>query len=282
MSEPSSTSQPFAGAVIAYNPSSADISRIMRLARNLPLLIAADNSEPPVTPVDGIDWIPMGGNKGVGAALNACCLRADSLGYRWLLALDQDTELSAESISTYLRAFATLEDKDSAAVVTPRLDENDKPTHGEEKVRDLVLAMTSCSFLNLEAWSKIGGFAEQLFIDEVDHEYCLNAKRHGYRVVRLMDALVAHQPGQLKEVRTNRGAAHMTWHPPDRLYYIARNYWYLRRQYASDFPEVVAERGNQVWIKYKEHLRFHPQKIRSLWALFKGTLHGLFGRYGKA
>lgn len=273
--------EPIAAAVVVFQPSPEQLSRIADLRAGFDALITADNSEPPVAPIEGTDWIPMGGNKGVGAALNACCLRAGSLGYKWLLALDQDTELSAESISRYLLSFANFEDKESAAVVTPRLDENDVPAH-DESVRELVLAMTSCSFLNLEAWSRIGGFAEELFIDEVDHEYCLNAKRHGYRIVRLMDALIPHQPGRLKEVRTKRGVAHMTWHQPDRLYYISRNYWYLRRQYASDFPEIVAERGSQVWIKYKEHLRYHPHKLRSLWALLKGTVHGLLGRYGRA
>jgi rhamnosyltransferase len=47
------------------------------------------------------------------------------------------------------------------------------------------MVMTSGCLTNLAIWDESGGFSDELFIDEVDHDYCLNVRRHGYRVVRL-------------------------------------------------------------------------------------------------
>ena len=134
------------------------------------------------------------------------------------------------------------------------------------------------SLVNISIWRELGGFAEELFIDEVDHEYCLRAKSYAYRIMRMGSILIPHKPGETREVA---GGKIVDWHPPIRLYYLARNYWYLKRKYARRFPSVIADRKRLVAAKYKAYLRYHPNKAASIAALLKGALHGLMGRYGR-
>lgn len=272
---------PYAVSVIAYNPDDEQIERMKNLSAIAPYLIVADNSEQPAEPIEKSDWIEMVGNKGVGAALNACAQRALEMGYDWLLTLDQDTEIDKETLDTYIEAFRKFDDKDFTAVAAPLLDDRDGKQESEGSVRDLDLVMTSCNLLNLHIWKDIGGFTEELFIDEVDHEYCLNARWHGYRVVRLLDARIRHYPGHLMTLETRHGPTLVSWHPPKRLFYIARNYWYIKRKYGKVFPGIVRERGTLVKAKYKEYLRYHPNKLRSLWALVSGTFDGFLGNFGR-
>lgn len=273
-------SKTVAASVVIFNPEAQQLERVHHLATLFECVIVADNSEPAIEPIAGVEWVSMGGNRGIAAALNEVCRRATELGFEWTFTLDQDTDVALANLDNFLEAFNAYNEKDATAIVAPRTDDRDLRSAGESNVRKLAMVMTSGCLTNLDIWAKVGGFAEELFIDEVDHEYCLNARRHGYRVVRLLNALIPHQPGRFLEVKTGDGTALMTWHPPKRLYYIARNYWYLRRKYGKVFPEIVAERGSQVWIKYKQHLRYHPNKLRSLGALLKGTIHGFFGRFG--
>ena len=216
----------------------------------------------------------MAENKGVAAALNAAAARARDEGYDWLLTLDQDTDVPEETLIDYVTQALKLPDLDQVAVIAPNLGDGES----SNEIEETFLVMTSASLINLSIWRTLSGFEEDLFVDEVDHEYCLRAKSQGYHVIRMGNVLVPHKPG---ETRTVAGGKEVDWHPPQRLYYLARNYWYLKRKYARRFPSVIAGRKRLVAAKYKAYLRYHPNKLRSLWALTRGTLDGFLGNYGR-
>ncbi|MBA3726390.1 MAG: glycosyltransferase [Armatimonadetes bacterium] len=270
-----------AASVVLYKPDSAQIERVRRLAAMFPVVVVADNSEPQLEPIDGLEWVAMGENKGVAAGLNACAKRASELGYKWLLTLDQDTELEPADWSGYLAAFNAFGDKANTAVIAPRFNLQDPLEPGDGPVRDLEIVMTSANLLNLEVWKKMGGFTEELFIDEVDHEFCLRCRLAGHRVVRLIDAHIAHRPGKVLTVMTRRGAIALDWEPPNRLYYIARNYWFVKRRFGKEFPGVIASRRGLLLAKFREWLRYHPSDIAGAYQLIRGTLHGVLGRFGR-
>jgi rhamnosyltransferase len=168
----------------------------------------------------------------------------------------------------------SLDDLDNIAVIGPAL--GDESPSG--KIEEVDMVISSGSLVNLSIWDELDGFAGELFVDEVDHEYCLRAKTHDYRVVRMGNIVLPHVPG---ESRTVAGGKVVDWHSPQRLYYIARNYWYLRKRYSQSFPHVIAGRKRLVLAKFKAYLRYHPHKLASIGALLKGTLHGILGRFGR-
>jgi len=263
-----------AAAVVLHNPAADDLDRLQASIGGTIEVIVVDNSEPQLEPEQSITWISMGENKGVAAALNTAAARARDEGYDWLLTLDQDTNVPEETLVDYVTQALKLPDLDQVAVFGPNLGDGEP----DGQVEETFLVMTSASLINLSIWRTLGGFVEDLFVDEVDHEYCLHAKSHGYSVIRLGNVLVPHKPG---ETRTVSGGKEVDWHPPQRLYYLARNYWYLKRKYARRFPSVIAGRKRLVLAKYKAHLRYHPNKIRSLWALTRGTIDGFLGNFGR-
>ena len=55
--------------------------------------------------------------------------------------------------------------------------------------------MQSGNLVNAAADEKLGDYKEEYFIDCVDYEYCLRAKRYGtYRIVQCGSAVLKHQP----------------------------------------------------------------------------------------
>lgn len=269
-------------SVVIYNPTPEQASNLQRLSElSVGDLIVADNSEPSSHLYVGTEKISMNGNKGIGAALNACAATALSKGYDWLLTLDQDTELDEATLNHYIREFEAFPDKIDAAIIAPVLDDRIMSEESPGKVTDLDIVMTSCNLLNLRIWKEIGGFDEDLFIDEVDHDYCLKAKLNGYRIIRLENVQIRHYPGKIVVLNTRHGAQPTSWHPPRRLYYMARNFWHLKRNYQKAFPQVIAERKRLLFGAFYAYTRYHPNKIASIRALIKGVLHGWIGRYGR-
>ena len=274
-------SRRIAASVVTFNPKPEQLERLRHLAAMFPAVVVADNSEPPAAPVHGVHWVPMHGNKGIAAALNAVCKQAKELGYEWLFTLDQDTDVEQEALDGYLAAFAAFDDKDGTAIIAPRTDGRDVRKPDEGDVRELEMVMTSGCLTNLAIWERIGGFADELFIDEVDHEYCLRARQNGYRVVRLLNAYLPHQPGRLMTIIARRGPTLVGWHPPKRLYYIVRNYFFMKRRYKEVFPEVISERRRLIIAKFKEYLLYHPNRHKAVPAMVLGAIHGFLGRFGK-
>lgn len=271
-----------AASVVTFQPNAEQLEHVRHLSTLFDCVIVVDNSDPSIEPVPGVEWVSMGGNKGIAAALNAVCKRAKELGYEWLFTLDQDTDVDREHLDVYLEAFRAFNDKDGTAIVAPRTDGRDLLLPGETAVRELEMVMTSGCFTNLDIWEKIGGFSDELFIDEVDHDYCLNARQHGYRVVRLVKAYLPHQPGRLMTILTLRGRPTLVaWHPPIRLYYIVRNYFFMKRRYKDVFPDVIAERKRLIVAKFREYLLYHQDRWPSVFAMVKGAIHGFLGKFGK-
>jgi rhamnosyltransferase len=250
-------------SVITFHPTGEQLKNIKYLRTFLTVFVVDNTSD----------------NKGIAWALNQAARQAHDQGYEWLLTLDQDSHLSVEDFDNYVAAFTKV-DKTGVAAVVPVVDP--LVSAGEPGSQEEVLtAMTSTMLLNLRIWQEVRGFSEQLFIDEVDTEYCLRVKLHGYRVIRLSDVIIPHQPGKAITINTKWGERLVAYHPPSRIYYIVRNFWFLRRFYSNAFPEYIAEKKRNVIQKHKEYLKYHPRKIVSAYHLLRGTLHGMIMRLGR-
>jgi rhamnosyltransferase len=94
----------------------------------------------------------------------------------------------------------------------------------------------------------LGPFRDDLFIDQVDHEYCLRAHRNGYDVVQVGDAVIEHTLGD-RTVHSVGGLPVVTSnHSALRRYYITRNRLMVARQY----PDLPTYRRLQRWQTFSE------------------------------
>lgn len=126
-----------------------------------------------------IYYLTSGKNVGIGYALSTICATAYSHGYQRLLFLDQDTGISRQTlefIETYPKSLPTDTQHQYAAMVFSgqRAD-----YHSLQEVR---LAISSGSLFNLSALQQIGWHNEKYFVDCVDYEFCLRARRCGFKI----------------------------------------------------------------------------------------------------
>lgn len=225
--------------VILYHPDAKVLGNIKTYLDDVEQLLILDNSEQGrqnselaamLSELPHSRYIAFGDNLGISYALNYALKQAD--GYDYLLTMDQDSSFSAGMVEKYKQAIIDFPDK-KVAMFAGNYDHktNNISYKYEKKV------ITSGSMLKVDIAKEVGGFDEQLFIDEVDSEFCYRARKYGYKIVMLYEVQFVHKLGELKEEVNLFGHRKMCLdcHEPIRMYYIIRNRVYVMKKY----PQVI-------------------------------------------
>ena len=274
-----------AACVIVYYPDKEVLENIRTYIDSVNKIYLLDNTptqdiSPQIVAsfndVQKVEYISFGTNVGMGQALNYAARKAIEDGYSWLLTMDQD---SAFLDDTYFNLLAKYVNKvREAALFSPmHLDLGT----ADGNLKELDITMTSGNVLNLAIWSQIGGFNDSLFIDEVDHEYCLRAKLANYKIMQVNIRLF-HKLGKYYRVRLFGKNRFMFVHSPVRLYYIVRNNFYMFRQFYREFPRLIADRKKELLKSIFINIILDPTRaVPKLRNVLKGYKHARKGIFGK-
>ena len=273
-----------AGVVVLYNPDPIVIQNIQSYLPFLYVLYVIDNSESPNMNIveqlrelgEKIKYIALGENRGVAYALNLGATLAIESGADWLLTMDQDSSFEGDSASKLVEYCESLEDE-RVAIVTALHVDSDIVVYKKEKKLFPHIAMTSGSMVNLRNYEKIGPFRDEFFIDFVDTEYCLRAKRNDLTVLTLKDVVLQHKVGKPKKVLFFT----TTNHPPIRRYYITRNRIAVWREYYSVDPDYVRFDMACFVRETAKILLGEDRKLEKMQMIMKGIADSLRGKFGK-
>jgi rhamnosyltransferase len=173
---------------------------------------------------------------GIAGALNVAARRAIDQGFSWLLTMDQDSKFLGDGFAQLVQALDLLPPK--TAVLGPDyLDQG----RSAARPRPVGLLIQSGTLVHLPSWQAIGPFDESLFIDGVDHDYCLRARLGGYGVYEWPQSRLSHALGDLHPLPSWFFALHrhkksgISFHKPYREYYEFRNNLWLLRRYGLAF-----------------------------------------------
>lgn len=213
-------------------------------------------------------------NLGIAAALNQIMLSGKKLGYRWVLTLDQDSVAPNNIIDSNWKLMQ--ESKDVAiisAVIMDRNVQHKKAKRDNSKpYSEVENCITSSSLTSVEIWESIGKFDEYMFIDEVDIEYCLRARKKGFRILRNNDVILSHAIGNIKEVNFFGKWITIRNHSAFRKYYQIRNLFYMSKKiYNRILPSV--------WLRtataYFKVIFFEKDRKKKLKEMNRGLVDGL-------
>lgn len=260
-----------AAVVVFYNPSDANIQNIKKYEQSVDQLFIVDNSDDDIIRYQDtkkIKYIKLHENKGIAYALNKGAKEAIAQGFNWLLTLDQDSQITKEIIGN-LKKYLETHDTKKIGLISPYHDiQTEEEIKGDEE--EMIEVMTSGNIINLEAYQKIGGFKDWLFIDCVDTEYCMNLNIHGYKVLRLNKIKMKHQLGNLK-IHTLFGKKYPCYnHGPIRRYYIVRNNLYINQMYHEKYPDYCEHLLRVQKGQVKRILAFEKEKRKKLTMMYRG------------
>ena len=237
-------------------------------------------------------------NVGIGAGHNIGIRRAIDQGSKFVLLLDQDSQVGLNMVVKLRSAYAALNEKGvQVAALGPQYRDADNGMlsrfvkvgmfrfiHcGCENNTSLVNAdflVSSGSLLPVAALEVVGLMDENLFIDHVDTEWCFRAKSKGLQIFGLCGAVMTHELGeQRKEVWFLRKRT-VPFHKPFRYYYMFRNSVLLyHRNYMPlnwKFADIVRCLKMVVFFSWAAENRLTCLKMMSL-----GVIDGLKGITGK-
>ena len=278
--------------VVTRNPDAGLADRLGVLAGGVSGLVVVDNGSGSADFLAGLSRLPLRlrvvrnpGNRGLGVALNQGWAEAERAGFGTVLFLDQDSEPAPEMPGILCRVLA--EAPGPVAVVGSNYHDVHKRRlavrcRAAEAFVERTTVITAGSLVPVRVLRALGGFREDYFIDSIDHEFCLRARREGYRVLLACPALMTQRIGRpARHVGLLRGLAAFD-HPPGRKYYIARNVLLTVRSHGRREPlwglrqlvRLLAEGGSIVL--------FEGEKRAKLSAFLRGLGHGLAGRSGPA
>lgn len=209
--------------------------------------------------------------------------------------LDEDTDTAA--LAAFLASSTTREAmvRDDVAAVAPLYVERATGLPGAHiqlrrfswmflgREPDGPVAVTflinSMSLWRLDALRRIGRHNTVLAVDHVDTDYCLRAKRLGYRLILNPAVRFLHSIGARRQYRFLGRTMQSGGHGPERREAIARNTVLLARHYAWHYPAFAALCAARLAYECLGILLAEDDKWPKIRALASGAVAGVWRRY---
>lgn len=213
--------------------------------------------------------ISSGKNIGISKSLNLALEHASKDKYEWLLTMDQDTSFERNDFSSFLNSFENI-NKKNLIIFSPIHNKKFITTNIIEKE----FVMTSANIINVEKSLKINGFNDKLFIDEIDHDFCFKSIINKYKIIVNENIAVNHSLGK-KDIRN------VTIYPALRLYYMCRNYLYIREKYNDINNDFFKLRDKYLIKFFIRHLIYSSEKFKCLKMILLGMFDYKNNKFGK-
>lgn len=184
-----------------------------------------------------------GKNNGIGIALNEMINYSKNYNANFFWTFDQDSLPDSNLLNAMLKIISLNNLGEKVAAYSPAFVDKRgnvdilpifrlgrffvkkiKPVNNCEKTETDIM-ITSGMLLSVQEFSHIGDYREDFFIDHVDTEWCLRAKKLGYKLYTLPGCVMKHE---LSEEKPKRLFGRLLLkYSPLRRYYQFRNTVYL-------------------------------------------------------
>ena len=288
--------------IVTYHPTGSMVAELFAaLQHQVSRIVVVDNHSSPELqdfirkklPVNG-ELICLESNWGIGAAINLGLVEAKKRGADAVILFDQDSVPMPGMVASLHVALAEKQEEGEkvAAVGSCYLDQRKQVEPAFIALQGWTLRRTPCAgagvisvdhlissgcLISMGALDVIGGMNAKLFIDYVDTEWCIRARRRGYMLYGVGAAKMSHNIGD--ETATLFGLE-LPVHSALRNYYLLRNgIWLVRRPWVSAAWRMVVMR--RLLLSYLFFSLFVGDRFENWKMMNLGVWHGITGRMGK-
>lgn len=276
--------------IVTFHQDDGFLNRLERVQNQFPLVIIVDNSSPPSVlsgnrpGLPNVHLVTNRTNLGIAAALNQGVNLAMQEGFEWVVTLDQDTILAMEMLATLLDVYQK-SGGGNVVIGSNYWDSHRKRNFiqcadTETGFQERKTLITSGTLAPLSLFKTMGYFREDYFIDSVDHEFCLRARAHGFRILISCRPVMEHSIGARVEKASWLRQFMSFNHSPVRKYFIARNTIATVKLYFFQEPMWGMRQIWRLLSDFASILLFENDKAKKITAFMVGLVHGLFGKMG--
>ena len=277
-----------AAVVVLYDPEISVLDNLNSYINQVDKLFVVDNSDKinrqlieKIKCLNKTEYIWNKTNIGIAAALNIGTKKAMEEGFEYLLTMDQDSEAPPLMVSNLLECFSQ---DHKIALVSPLLHHpigRNVAYRNTKPCEQVLFVWTSGNLLKLNIFKMIDGFKEDLFIDYVDHEFCLRLNNMGFKIFVCNNTILKHNLGKIKEINLFFRKVYPTNHSALRLYYRTRNRFYVKKIYKNIFPEFFKQTSKDFWMSYLKVILFEKSKLKKIKMTTLGYLDFKRNKFGK-
>lgn len=278
--------------IVTYHPSARMVDNLLQVLPQVQGLVVVDNG----SSVDelrpwrdasqrlGFHLIENEENLGIATALNQGVDWALQEDFLWVVLFDQDSRITENFVDLMFATWEAHPARERLCSVHPKYI--DPETRTEPLVRRAgdggpIVSMTSGALMPAWVFKRLGMFASDFFIDDVDTEYCLRARAAGYLIADSRSAVLFHSTGQPWSASFLGFKFRPSDHSATRRYYMSRNRIVVYRRYFNKFPRwvmLLASASSRETIKC---LIAEDDRARKLRNCLLGAWDGLTGRMGR-
>jgi rhamnosyltransferase len=247
----------------------------------------------------GFELLPLEHNVGVAAAHNLGIAKARTVGADSVLLLDQDSLPAANMVVMLAGALRALERSGEmvAAVGPCHVDQGSRTQapfvrfgflsnshvycggQPDPAYIDCDHLITSGTLISLASLDRIGGLDEELFVDNVDTEWCFRAISNGFRLFGVCRAQMSHSVGEGRVKTWVPLSDDVVVHGPIRLYYIVRNHVLLYKRFYVPRRWILQDVPRLLFKVLVFGTAIHP-RLGNLAMMIRGFWDGIRGRTG--
>ena len=264
-----------AAVIITYNTRNEFSKNVLSLKKHVGEVIVVDNGSNKETLSmlrglkEEITLIELNENKGIAYALNRGIEYAVNNDFQWVLTLDHDSTVSDSMISNMLSVYNSIDEseKEKIVMLTPKHVEEkqmDVVSKSQENKWEYVLTEITSGALTKADFYKNQLYDEKLFIDLVDHDYCLRINSMGYKIIRVNSAILIHNLGESIQKKILGITITPTNHSALRRYYMSRNRKYIWNKYRGTFKEWVIKDKIKSLNEIVKIIAFEDEKLNKL------------------
>jgi rhamnosyltransferase len=291
---------PVIAVVVVYHPRASELeASVKSLLQNFKDVVVVWNGPHPFKAPAflknlKVTLMDMGDNVGLARALNQGITKAFELGAAWVYLSDQDSILPGDFKKLMVEYSDFIPKNLKVAAIGPRYF--NETTHEKNRFIQMSLLqvkrvkpnldkpyleaeylITSGSFIPRAAFLEVGPMREELFIDFIDIEWSLRAKRMGYQAIALPKVTIQHRLG---DYGFNFLGMKFPIHSPLRIYYYFRNAAYLYKQRYISLNWKLVD-GSRNIFRFLFYVILVKPRLKYLRMGLLGTYHGIIGRMGK-
>jgi rhamnosyltransferase len=289
--------------VVSYEPALDALEKLLRsISPQVATVWIIDNGSAADVP----GWVEQQGsaslrclrlpeNLGVAAAQNRGIEKARQAGAEFALLLDQDSEPAPNMVAGLVAAVRAkqAEGIQVGAVGPLCIDQRSGRPQAFVQLRGIFYRRVRCRdaqevietndliasgcLIPISILDVVGAMTELLFIDYVDTEWSLRARRHGYHLYGVCAARMEHAMG---EAGVDLPGRRVVLHSPLRHYYMFRNAIWLARQRDVATSWKIAD-GLRLLQRFLFYVLCARPRLEHLRMMLRGMVDGWQGRMGR-
>ncbi|GLO31929.1 rhamnosyltransferase [Pseudomonas putida] len=291
--------------VVTYNPDPAVLDDLLRsLLNQVELLILMDNGggqnflKADAAARQQVYYVDLGGNSGLGVALNQGFEIAASRHLDYLVTFDQDSHANPDLIERLHAGMQDAISKDPQCIaVGPHffdrregekvpfpfyITERDKivPAYSTASVDGLLKVetlITSGMMVCVSAWVSGIKYNDGMFVDYTDTEWCFRARSLGHTLYGCLNVEMGHALSDAPPVKLF-GLSFFEYSPVRRYFYFRNTVAVVRMEHTPALWKKRLMKG--LLLRFFVNIVIDKQRFKSFAMMIRGALHGLSGKLG--